>query len=132
MALSEREQRLLEEMERNLYNSESDVVNTSNAAKLRPSYRSLVVGILLAIAGIIVLLAGVVTSLAWLGVIGFVAMLGGVLYAITPRKSSGNPQHDAKVGSSHKTPRSAANAQPKRSLSERMSDRWEKRQDGEL
>ncbi len=132
MALSEREQRLLDEMERNLYNSESDVVSPSNAAKMRPSYRALVVGALLAIAGIVVLLAGVMLSQAWLGVIGFVAMLGGVLYAITPHKASGNPQNDAKVGDSRGKQKSTAGAAPKQSFSDRMSDRWEKRQDGEL
>ncbi|MFC4224619.1 DUF3040 domain-containing protein [Lysinibacter cavernae] len=131
MALSEREQRLLDEMERNLYNSESDVVSPSTAAKMRPSYRSLVLGILLAIAGIIVLLAGVVTQLAWLGVIGFIAMLGGVLFAITPHKSTGDPQRDAPVGGAPKKAGAAASSS-KQSLSDRMNERWEKRQDGQL
>ena len=39
MALSEREQRLLEEMERNLYNNEADVVTTLGVSR-NLNYRS--------------------------------------------------------------------------------------------
>ncbi|TQM61484.1 DUF3040 family protein [Klugiella xanthotipulae] len=130
MALSEREQRLLEEMERNLYNSESDVVSTAGASRVRPSYRSLVLGILLTVVGIIILLVGVMTSLTWLGVIGFAAMLGGVIYAISPHKGSPRSlREEAPGASSHASARAAT---PKQSFADRMSDRWEKRQDGGL
>lgn len=120
MALSENEQRLLEEMERGLYRSESDVMSTTPGVRNRPNYRSIVIGIVSAIVGAVLLVLGVATTQIWIGLLGFVAMLGGVLYISSPA----NQRHVEQSGRTQP-------AQARESLSERMERRWEERQEGE-
>ena len=120
MALSEHEQRLLEEMERSLYRSESDVMSTTPGVRNRPNYRAIVIGIVLAIVGAVLLVVGVAMSQIWIGLLGFVAMLGGVLYMSSPS----NQRHVEQPGRT-------APAQTRESFSERMERRWEERQEGE-
>ena len=53
MPLSEQEQRLLEEMERNLYRNDADFVAAVGGVRgRRPNYRAIVLGVLLAVAGV--------------------------------------------------------------------------------
>lgn len=125
MALSEREQRLLEEMERSLYSSESDVLETSPGVQRRPNYRAIVIGILLVLLGIGILLGGVIANMLWLGVIGFAAMLGGVLYIFSPRNQTVTETSNRGSAAAGQRQRSAE------SLSERAARRWEERQEGE-
>lgn len=122
MALSEREQQLLEEMERHLYQSEADVVHPS--ARRTIDYRALVLGIVVALVGVGALIGGVAAQQPWLGVIGFVVMLGGVLLAFGRGGSS--DASEAAPGSGARPSRPA-----KESLSDRMSRRWDERMDGE-
>ncbi len=65
MALSEREQQLLDDMERRLYQSEADVMQTANT-RARFNLRSLVLGILVVLAGVGALIAGAGLQMAWL------------------------------------------------------------------
>ncbi|MEB4616567.1 DUF3040 domain-containing protein [Leucobacter sp. M11] len=125
MALSEREQRLLEEMERSLYSSESDVLETSPGVQRRPNYRAIVIGILLVLLGIGILLGGVIANMLWLGVIGFAAMLGGVLYIFSPRNQTVTETSNRGQGGEADRKRNVE------SLSERAARRWEERQEGE-
>ena len=60
MPLSEQEQRLLEEMERSLYQNDADFVATVNPNRGKPNYRILVIGVLVGILGIATLVAGVI------------------------------------------------------------------------
>lgn len=122
MALSEREQQLLDEMERRLYQSEADVVQTASA-RTRLNLRSLVLGILVVLAGVGALVAGAGLQMPWLGLLGFVVMLGGTLLAFSKRESEPKA-----AGGSSKTGSSARSGE---SLSERMNRRWEERMDGE-
>lgn len=122
MPLSEHEQRLLEEMERNLYQNDADFVAKVGGRRTRPSYRSIVLGILVALAGVAILLTGVFLQIVVVGIVGFVAMLGGVLLAIAPsRRAPAEPTGGQK--------RASRTAQP--GFMDRLSDRWDKRQDGE-
>ena len=66
MPLSEQEQRLLEEMERSLYQNDADFVPTTGARRGRPNYTVLVVGALIGLLGIATLIVGVISQLAWL------------------------------------------------------------------
>ncbi len=84
MPLSEQEQRLLDEMERSLYHNEADVVTTVGARRGRASYTAILLGVLAAIAGIALLIVGVVVRQPWVGVLGFVIMFAGVVFAIAP------------------------------------------------
>lgn len=120
MPLSEHEQRLLEEMERNLYQNDADFVATVSGRRGKPNYRLVVVGALLAVAGVAALVAGVIVRQPLIGVVGFGLMLGGVLLVISPGRGS-----EATAG--------APSARPARSSRtswmDNMSERWERRQD---
>jgi len=119
MPLSEQEQRLLEEMERSLYHNDADFVASVGVSRLRPNYRSIAIGVLLAVAGIVTLIAGVALQMLWLGILGFVVMFGGVLMAITPGKSI-----RGRAG------RRPAQGRPDKGLMDRLNERWDRRQDG--
>lgn len=121
MALSEHEQRLLDEMERRLYQSEADLLPAASGVPRRFNYRSLVLGTLLALAGIGLLIGGAAIQLLWLGLIGFVAMLGGVLVMFSKRQEVGADE----FASERRSP-----SAPKESLSERMERRWDERMGG--
>jgi hypothetical protein len=84
MPLSEQEQRLLDEMERNLYHGESDYVGTVGARTNRPGIGAVVLGVAVALVGIAVLLSGVATRLPILGVAGFLVMFLGVILVVAP------------------------------------------------
>lgn len=119
MPLSEHEQRLLDEMERNLYGTDSDVHSAPMGGMPRPNYRAIVVGVFVVVAGLATLLGGVVSHLIVVGIIGFVVMFAGVLIASRP----GSPQEFPAGARSTSTQR-------KPSFMQRMEARWEQREDG--
>ncbi|MGV3732563.1 MAG: DUF3040 domain-containing protein [Microcella sp.] len=121
MPLSEHEQRLLEEMERNLYQNDADFVATVAGRRGKPNYRLIVIGALLAVAGVAALVAGVIVQQPLVGVVGFGLMLGGVLMVLSPGRSA------AESG----TPSASAGARraPRSSWMTTMNERWERRQD---
>lgn len=121
MPLSEQEQRLLEEMERSLYQNDADFVATVNSRVGRPNYRVLVLGVLLALVGLGALIAGVVIRQPIVGVLGFVVMFVGVLVAAAPPKRG---------SLSAPPPSSGTGAARKGSFMDAVNERWEKRQGG--
>ncbi|MGO2659915.1 MAG: DUF3040 domain-containing protein [Mycetocola reblochoni] len=121
MPLSEQEQRLLNEMERNFYSSDADVVSPMGSGRGRPSYRNIVIGALIVLVGIGGLIAGVGLSSPIIGIVAFVLMLGGVLFAITPSKSSSSTPAQSEK------PRAAARAASSATFMDRMNDRWDRR-----
>ncbi|UOQ58344.1 DUF3040 domain-containing protein [Leucobacter allii] len=125
MALSEHEQRLLDEMERGFYQSEADVMRTAPGARRRVNYRSLVLGVLVVIVGVGVLIAGVAAQQLWLGLIGFAAMLGGVMLMLAKGSDPVVDDAPAAGGSDDRKPSS------RESFSERMERRWDERMEGE-
>lgn len=129
MPLSEQEQRLLDEMERHLLHNDADVVSAPSGDRTL-SYRNLVYGAVLLLLGVGALVAGValggtldgVLSIV-VGVIGFAAMLAGVILAATPvRRTTAAGTRAAKAA---KPTRQASG-----SFMDRMNDRWDRRQDG--
>jgi hypothetical protein len=119
MPLSEQEQRLLDEMERHLMQNDADVVSAQRDGRSL-SYRNIVYGTILVLIGIGGLLGGVVTQLVIVGVLGFVAMLAGVILAVTPTRSE-TPEAKKKKDSAPKGTSSG-------SFMDRMNDRWDRRQ----
>ncbi len=121
MPLSEHEQRLLDEMERNLYQNEADVVSTAGMGRRAPNYTAIASGALLGALGLGVMLTGVGMNITALGVIGFVLLFAGVMIAVAiPGKSLGQVTSDGKPGSSGKG-----------SLMDQLNDRWDRRQSGD-
>lgn len=109
MALSDREQKLLEEMERNLYQSEADVVSTDNSSRSKLTPARLLVGTLIVVLGFGVLLVTVVSKIIWLGIVAFALMVFGITWALRRTKAD-----VTKVAS------------PSR-FSERLTERWDRR-----
>jgi hypothetical protein len=122
MPLSEQEQRLLDEMERNLYQNDADFVATVGAGRGRTNYRGIILGAILVLAGIATLLVGVGSRLPIVGVLGFVIMFAGVIVALTPSRSPRGVAPKA----------SAARPAPRRSggFMESLNERWDRRQEG--
>jgi len=124
MPLSEQEQRLLEEMERSLYQNDADFVATVSGRRGKPDYRFLVGGILLAVAGVATLVVGVIVQFALVGILGFAVMFAGVLLAIAPPRRGGS-------AAAPEMPRAASGSRPARSsgFMDRVNQRWERRQE---
>ena len=118
MPLSEHEQRLLDEMERNLYGREADVVSTGTGG-LRPNYRAITLGVVLAIIGVGVMVGAVMSQMIILGVVGFVITFVGALIASRPARQPEQPASSPKA------------ARPARSsFMDRMQQKWDERQEG--
>jgi hypothetical protein len=135
MPLSEHEQRLLDEMERNLYQNDADfVANISQAPHRKPAYRAIVLGVLIAVVGVGALIAGVMIRQPLVGILGFILMFAGVLFAITPARRRTDqvifeePVGGASQGTGHGRQKSQKNGGD---FMDRLGERWDKRQDGE-
>lgn len=120
MGLSEQEQKLLDELERGLYASDSNLAHKLGKPGAR-SPKLIIAGAALAIIGISLLVVAVMIQVALFGVAGFLAMLAGLVVA-----TSSNPlEQGSKSSKNQGTNKSAGNAAPKRSF---FDDRWDKRQ----
>ena len=122
MALSDREQKLLEQMERALAFEDPKLVSALRAPLgPRPSARNVGVAVLAVVAGISLLIAGVMAQIIALGILGFVAMVVGISVLLTPRPESA----------------AAPTAKPKKSTQTRSSfmdgleQRWDERRQGD-
>ena len=120
MPLSEQEQRLLEEMERSLYQNDADFVATT-ARRGAPNYTILALGVLIGVVGIAVLVAGVITQLLLLGILGFAVMFVGVLLAVAPPRRAATEEPTQ--------PSQRKRATTSRGFMDNLNDRWDKRED---
>lgn len=120
MPLSEYEQRVLAQMESQLRDADPKLVRSLDSQSTL-DLRRLSIGVVIAIVGLVVLVAGVASHQIWLGVLGFVTMLAGALYAmsrgngaaaVSPKKGTSSP-HDKPTASS--------------SFMDRQNERWDKR-----
>jgi hypothetical protein len=122
MALSEREQRLLEEMERNLYNNEADVVTTLGVRRV-PNYRAIAIGAIIAVLGLVTMVVGVSLDVTILGIVGFAVLFTGVMVAVaTPGKPVEKSTQSGKTSSS--SPSTG-------SFMDQLNERWERRSNGD-
>jgi len=128
MPLSEYEQRVLEQMERQLTSDDPRLANTLTQRGRRPFGRYVIAGVGASI-GLLLLVLGAANSLPWLGVIGFVVMFAAVAFAFAaPHRSAGHRsgprgvvQSDGKV-----TPVTKSRRQ-KPGFMARLEERWERR-----
>lgn len=112
MALSEYERRVLAEMEEHLRADDPKLAQSLRTSR-GLDIRRVSLGVLGLILGLTGLVAGVATGHIWLGVLGFVVMLVGVLWAL------GNPGVKAKPATTQSKPSS--------SFMQRQEDRWNNR-----
>ncbi|MET3719797.1 MULTISPECIES: DUF3040 domain-containing protein [unclassified Arthrobacter] len=119
MPLSEHEQKLLEQLEKQLHEDDPKFANSMGSDPGRTwSTRHVVIGVLCALAGIFLLLVGVTLQNIFVGVLGFVVMGGGVYFA-TMRNAAGS-----KRGSASGTGKSG---KPRSSFMSSLEERWDER-----
>lgn len=132
MPLSEYEQRVLEQMERQLTSDDPRLANTlTQRGGRRPVVRYVVAGAG-AVVGLLLLVVGAATSLPWLGAAGFVVMFAAVGFAFagphgTPRGPQGTVAPDGTV---RPAPGRTA-AKKKQGFMSRFEERWDRRRDGD-
>ena len=136
MPLSDHEQRLLEQMERALYAEDPKFATSMrNPRTIAGSKRRAALGVVAFLSGIGLLVAGVATRLVPIGVVGFLAMLGGIWLAVVAmRPGSAEENPEAEPGTSGpaasgptRRRRGRASRSKQRSgesLAERMEERW--------
>ena len=133
MPLSEHEQRLLEQMERALYAEDPKFATSMrNPRPMAGDKRRVALGVVAFLVGIGLLLAGVATQLVIIGVLGFLAMLGGIWLAVAAFRPGSAPAPQAAQGGAT-APRPIRTARSKQrssgSLAERMEQRWRRRRE---
>lgn len=115
MGLSEREQKLLEELERGLIEGDSSFA--AKAQRVGNPAGRMIAGALLAIIGLGVLMTGVFIQFAAIGVFGFLVMLAGLVLATSNLQL---PELPAGL--------TGPSAGPTGSGRNFFEDRWDKRQ----
>jgi hypothetical protein len=126
--LSEHEQRLLEQMERALYAEDPKFASSLRSAGPRPgSRRRAAIGVLVALVGVALLVAGAATSIIPLGVVGFLAMLGGTFVVIRTLKAQPEAAATAPAAGTKKAQAQA----PKAGFMDKMDERFRKRREGD-
>lgn len=118
MPLSDREKKLLAEMEAALEQDDPRLVSALTG-KVRTPARSRAVGGTIAVfVGMAILLGGLVAQITLVGIAGFLIALVGAFIAISNFKPGG----EFAAYKDSKTPK-----QPKRGWSARLEDRWDRR-----
>jgi hypothetical protein len=140
MPLSEHEQRLLDQIERALYQDDPKFASTVRSSDLRTHMKRRLRRAAFVLAlGFGLLLAGVVTQQYAVGIAGFAVMVGALLLAMTSWKrlgtspvlrsvgADGKPGRERRAGKA-KGARKSAGGQGG-SLLGRLEERWNKRWD---
>ncbi|GHD00922.1 DUF3040 domain-containing protein [Zhihengliuella salsuginis] len=86
MPLSDHEQRLLEQLEKQLHQDQRFASTMKSGGGY--STRNIVIGALIGVVGVIALLVGISSQLIIIGVIGFALMCIGVYFALSKRGSA--------------------------------------------
>ncbi len=127
MGLSEREQKVLEELERGLYADDAKFATKVSAGPNNSAAR-IVGGALLAVVGLSVLVFAVISQLTVFGVVGFALMLAGVLVATSSK--GGKTKSDATSAAARpKASPSGASKQNAETKGSFFEERWNKRMD---
>ncbi|ALQ30385.1 DUF3040 domain-containing protein [Glutamicibacter soli] len=120
MPLSEHEQRLLEQLEKQLHEDRRFASNMKAPSSTgRLSTRNIALGILLVILGLAGLIFGISQQIIVVGVIGFAVMFGGVMLAL--KKSAAG-----KIGQGAK-PRAGSNAKNNSQFMSGLEEKWNQR-----
>ncbi|SJM65445.1 Membrane protein [Gulosibacter sp. 10] len=124
---------MLEEMERSLYQNDADVVSTTPKSGGGISAKAITIIVLSIVLGVAVVVAGIAFRVPWLGLVGFVLMIAGIMWAI--RGNGGGGEESVSAGPTPASGGKGAGRKPAKSggsFMGRLEDRWERRQDGDL
>ena len=129
MPLSDEEARLLQQLEQSLAAEDPDFASTLRGSKFMARNRRVaVLSGLGFVAGLVVMFSGAVTKMTWIGVIGFLAMVGtAFLFSQAWKRGIGNRDETPATPSG----RGWGQSKPKASGSfvDRMEERWQRRRD---
>jgi hypothetical protein len=134
--LSEHEQRLLDQIERALYQEDPKFASTVRSTDLRTHMkRRLRRAAAVLVLGILVLLGGLVSNMPAVGIGGFVVMVAALALALSSWKRLGSAAPGLRVAGTEgrpskerRTPR-PANAGGEGGILGRLEERWKKRWD---
>lgn len=134
MPLSDHEQRLLEQMERALYAEDPKFATSMrNPRSAAGDKRRAALGVISFLVGIGLLVAGVATQLVVVGVLGFLAMLGGIWLAVVALRPGPVGPGGPSGASGPTRPQSGRPSRSRQrrgeSLAERMEQRWRRRRE---
>ncbi|GAA2554068.1 hypothetical protein GCM10009861_12270 [Neomicrococcus aestuarii] len=120
MPLSEHEQKLLEQLEKQL-NADHEFTSSFESATSPGGFspRSLVIGAIGAVVGIVVLLLGINQQLIIVGVLGFLLMCGSMYFALSRGTKS--------AAGSSKPATSKAKGNRQGSFMQNLEKKWEER-----
>lgn len=130
MALSEQEQRLLEQLEASLKADDPKLADTlSGTTQIKVHRRRAAIAGLAFIAGVIVLLVGVQIHPS-VSIVGFLLMLGGVLVGVSSwqRVADDNPQPSRPGPGGPRVSPTSSNQE----FMDKLEERWRRRQQGDL
>lgn len=135
MPLSDHEQRLLEQMERALYQEDPKFASSLRHGRSGSIDRKrILIGLAGALAGLLIVLVGVATSLPIVGVVGFAAMVAGAFWAWSgSRREAAGPQAAAETaeGAPSAPQRNVPQAKGQSAFMNKMEQRWRKRREGD-
>lgn len=126
MPLSDEEARLLHQLEQSLAAEDPDFASTLRGSKFMAHNRRVaILAVLGFVGGLVLLFAGAVSARTWLGVVGFVAMLGTAYLFMTAWKRGIGGREDQRATTSTKP------SKPTGNFVDRMEERWQRRRDGD-
>jgi hypothetical protein len=138
--LSEHEQRLLDQIERALYQEDPKFASTVRSTDLRTHMKRRMrrAGFLLAL-GVLVMLTGLVSNMPAVGIGGFVLMVGALALALSSWKRLGTAstqglravgsERPARTARTRRSSRSASSADSGQGILSRLEERWKRRWD---
>ena len=131
MPLSEHEQRLLEQMERQLYADDPKLASTlrGSGRTFRPRHQ-VIVGIVGLAGGLALLVAGVAAELWPLGVGGFLVMLASGWWA-SSGWNTGGKSTAASGTQGQGGPQQTGGTRRRSGFMNRIEERWDRRRDGD-
>lgn len=128
MALSEQEQRLLDEMERSLYQGDADFMSTAPSGQSGISARAITVAVLAVAIGLGIVVTGLAIDQPLIGVLGFIVTVAGIAWALRGNGSAS----DAFAGSTPRKQASGAQRAKQSDYMSRLEERWDERRRGDL
>ena len=128
MPLSENEQRMLEQMERALYEEDPKFATQLKGSDARAFYRKRLVGAVIGFTvGIAALLGGAVANIPAVAVVGFLLMLASAWFGVSSWRRIPGP---GEIGAFQATAGKAGGGKKAGpGLMNRVEDRWKKRRD---
>ena len=128
MPLSEYEQRVLEQMEQQLYSEDPKLASAMSPSARRSGVRYVLAGAGV-VVGVVLLIVGVMTDVPAVGIVGFAIMFGGVAYALLRPAAKKGPlgtvDADGKISKTAKSTKRRGSGD----FMARLEERWDRRRD---